>query len=481
MNDLLRDDALAIWQAGVCAVRSDALVKQSVHVHDVHLQIGTHRWPLAAIGRIEVVGAGKAGAGMAAGLEEALGPGLLATGRVSGWVNVPADCVRRLQCIHLHPARPAARNEPSPEGLAGSAEILRRVTSLGKDDLCICLISGGGSALLPAPLPGLQLDDLLQVTQALSAAGANIEQLNAVRKRLSAIQGGRLAQACRAGQLVTLIISDVIGDPLDVIASGPTVIERDERTAAQRAIEVVEHFRRIGVAFPQTVLQRLAADARTTAPAAVTTHTTNLVIGNNQTAVRAAHDEAARRGYQVHVLPALPDDATAEQTGEWLAEKLEPFRGEPLERPSSVRATCWLSGGEPVVKLVAAEKRGRGGRNQQLVLAALCHLLNRRAGDQLFDRRVILSGGTDGEDGPTDAAGAIADAQVVQRMGSLRLDPTDYLRRNDAFTFFDATGGLIRTGPTHTNVGDVRLALSGSPHPCLPPGKQGGSSVGARD
>jgi glycerate 2-kinase len=455
MNDQPRDDAMAIWQASVRAVRSDDLVRQSVQVLGGQLHIGPHRWPLDSLGRIEVVGAGKAGAGMAAGLESALGESMLATQQVDGWINVPADCVRTLRRVHLHPARPAGKNEPSPEGLVGSAEILRRTQALRQNDLCICLISGGGSALLPAPLPGLDLDDLLQVTRALSAAGATIEQLNAVRKRLSAIQGGRLARACRAGQLVTLIISDVIGDSLDVIASGPTVIEPDERAAARRALSVVEHFQQGGVTFPRSVLQRLDDDSRAPPPPPVTTQISNLVIGNNQTATRAAEAEAARRGYKVHVLSTLPDETTAEQTGAWLADTLATGTDEsaPLGHPS-----CWISGGEPVVKLVAAEQRGRGGRNQQLVLAALCQLLRTRPAADLLDRQLILSGGTDGEDGPTDAAGALIDRQVLQHMLAQQLDPTSYLLRNDAYAFFHATGGLIRTGPTQTNVGDVRLA-----------------------
>ena len=184
-----RDNALAIWQSGVDAVRSDELVKRFVHVRHGQLGIGPHQWPLDAIRRIEVVGAGKAGAGMAAGLEQALGAQVLADKRVAGWINVPADCLRTLSRIHLHSARPAGCNEPTAEGVRGANEILRRVRSLGPDDFCICLISGGGSALLPAPRPEISLDDLRHITQELSAAGATIQQLNSVRKRLSQIQG----------------------------------------------------------------------------------------------------------------------------------------------------------------------------------------------------------------------------------------------------------------------------------------------------
>jgi glycerate 2-kinase len=231
----LRADALAIWQAGLEAVRSDRLVKDNVSVDGDLLRIGQLRATLSSVDRIAVVGTGKAGAGMAAGLEETLGSRILADKRVTGWINVPADCVRKLQAIHLHAARPAGINEPTEEGVQGTAKILQIVDSLGPNDLCICLLSGGGSALMPAPVPGVSLAEKQTVTRLLSARGANIQELNTVRKQLSQIKGGRLARRCRAGRLMTLIISDVLGDPLDIIASGPTVPAKPETTAAQPA------------------------------------------------------------------------------------------------------------------------------------------------------------------------------------------------------------------------------------------------------
>ncbi|HWC90531.1 MAG TPA: DUF4147 domain-containing protein, partial [Pirellulales bacterium] len=176
--DQMRRDALQIWRAGLAAVDAGRLVQEFVRVDGPLLHVGDAILPLAGIRRIEVVGAGKAGAGMAAGLEAALGTGVLAEKHVGGWLNVPADCVRPLQAIHLHPARPAGLNEPTEEGACGTEEILRRAASLEPADLCICLISGGGSALMPAPLAGLTLADKLAVTRFLSAAGAPIEALN---------------------------------------------------------------------------------------------------------------------------------------------------------------------------------------------------------------------------------------------------------------------------------------------------------------
>jgi len=216
----LRDDALAIWQAGLNAVRSERLIRDHVRVEGSTLQLGDEQLDLDGIGRIAVVGAGKAGTGMAVALQESLGQTVLEPKQVTGCVNVPGDCWRDLSPIHLHAARPAGVNEPTAEGVAGAERILELVGSLDSDDLCICLISGGGSALLPAPAEGIELADKLAITRHLSASGADIAELNAVRRRLSRIKGGGLARACRAGRLVALIISDVLGDPLEMIASG---------------------------------------------------------------------------------------------------------------------------------------------------------------------------------------------------------------------------------------------------------------------
>ena len=308
----LRDDALRIWQAGLEAVRSERLTKQAVRVVGNCLLVGDEESiDLKPIGRIAVVGAGKAGAGMAEALEAALGPKWIADKCLSGCVNVPADCMRPLERIHLHAARPPGHNEPTAEGVAGAEQILRLVGSLSAPDLCIALISGGGSALLPAPVEGISLDDKLTVTRYLSAAGADIQQLNTVRKQLSRIKGGGLARACRAGRLIALIISDVPGDPLDVIASGLTV---EDCSIPQEALVVLEKFDPDRAAIPLTVYDYLSREALTPHPRPlshkgrgvkedasgamnVACRVTNVVIGNNATAVDAAGAEAERLGY----------------------------------------------------------------------------------------------------------------------------------------------------------------------------------------
>ena len=486
----LRADALGIWRAGVDAVRSEQLVSQHVELRGDELFIGEDVVSLKAVRRIVVVGAGKAGAGMAVGLESALGNEVIVEKRVQGLVNVPADCCRPTERIALHPARPAGVNEPTHEGVVGSENMLRLVRSLGPEDLCICLLSGGASALLPAPITGLTLEDKQAITRLLSGAGANIHQLNTVRKQLSRVKGGRLAAASGAGMMKTLIISDVIGDPLEIIASGPTV--RNTATADDQAavfdknrvyifdttmrdgeqspgasmsleekIQIARVFDELGIA-DNPVARRVIGLLGTAkevehSQASKFDQTTNTVIGNNQLAVDAAGIEARRRGYLTESRTAEKLEGSAEVIGIGLARAA-------LQLRDHGGARCLITGGEPTVQLVEESCRGRGGRNQQLVLAGLQSRISRDHTDaNPLAATILLSGGTDGEDGPTDAAGAFADAKVAANAHLRGLDPLDYLGRNDAYQFFSDTGGLIKTGPTHTNVCDVRVVLTHSP------------------
>jgi hydroxypyruvate reductase len=442
-TEQLRREALQIWHAGVDAVRSERLVAEALRLERSALVVGGQPIDLGAIDRIAVVGAGKAGAGMAAAVEDVLGPAIRKEKQVTGWVNVPADCVRPLDSIHLHPARPARINEPSEAGAEGAREILKIVERLTDRDLCLCLISGGGSALLPAPVEAIALDDKLAVTQHLSGAGANIQELNTVRKQLSRVKGGGLMRACRAGRLVALIISDVLGDPLDVIASGPTV---EDSSTPEAALSVLERFRAREAGISPRVFDYLRAKQQEGPSPEPTCRVTNLIIGSLATAVEAAGREAERLGYSPRTETAARCEGAAEDVGRELARAAMEIRSR-ADGPD-----CLVSGGEPVVTLVEKSRRGLGGRNQQLVLAAL---------EQIHDPTgiVLLSGGTDGEDGPTDAAGAVLDADVAGAAKARALDPSDYLARNDAYHFFEPLGALIRTGPTHTNVCDVRVVV----------------------
>jgi len=439
----LRADAERIWRAGVREVLPERLIPACVRVEDGQLLVGDESIDLSTVRRIAVVGAGKASGAMAIALENALGAPLLAEKHVGGWVNVPANCVLPTRCVQLHAARPAGVNEPRPEGVEGTKRILDLVASLGPQDLCLGVWSGGGSALLPAPVSGVSLADKTRVTQLLSAAGANIEQLNTVRRQLSRVKGGGLARACRAGRLISLIISDVLGDPLEAIASGPTV---DGTTSPADAISVLKSLGLLGhpelSAVDAYFQQHARAETREASPA----HVTNLIIGNNALAVDAAGCEAERLDYSHAMIAATAPEDAAEDVGRHLAEMAVRMRDEP-------GPDCLVSGGEPTVRLVDEALRGRGGRNQQLALAALAALGDCRG-------IALVSGGTDGEDGPTDAAGAFVSAEIVERAKELGLDPNDYLQRNDAYSFFDAANGLFKTGPTQTNVCDLRVVVT---------------------
>jgi hydroxypyruvate reductase len=441
----LRRDALEIWRAGVAAVDSARLVREALAIEGSRLVVDDEEIDLTTVRRIIVVGCGKAGAGMAAGVEESLGDELAGAHDLVGWVNVPADCVRRLKSIELHAARPAGRNEPTEAGVAGTLRMLELVESAGPDDLVICLISGGGSALLPAPIDGVSLADKQAVTKFLSGAGANITELNTVRKALSRVKGGGLARACRAGRLISIVISDVLGDPLDVIASGPTV---PSTTTSADALAVLERFSARAAGVPAPIFAALERRRNDPPPAPPTSRVTNLVVGNNATAVDAAGVVAERLGYSHAMVSARAPEGAAEDVGRHLAAMAVRMRG-------TAGPDCLITGGEPTVTLAPEGIRGKGGRNQQLALAALESLVAGGATDGV----VLLSGGTDGEDGPTDAAGAIVDPATASEAARRGLMPADFLRRNDAYHFFEPLDGLIKTGPTHTNVCDVRVVV----------------------
>jgi hydroxypyruvate reductase/glycerate 2-kinase len=428
-----REHAAAIWQAAIDAVRPEPLVRAAIEADRA----------IREAPRVLVVGAGKAGPGMAAGLEAALADRL---DRVEGLVNVPAGMTAELKRIRLHSARPPGVNEPRPEGVAGAEEMLRLLQGAGPEDVAVCLLSGGGSALLPAPAAGVSLGDKLALTKLLHRSGATIDEMNCVRKHLSRVKGGRLAEAFRGKRLVSLLISDVVGDPLDVIASGPTA---PDPTTFEEALGVLTRYGVAGFA-PPAVMRHLRAgrdEEIPETPKAIPANVENRVIGSNRVALDAAKRRAEELGYRVLDLGAFIEGETR-QVAIAVAGIVRSTRRDrvPLAPPA-----CILLGGETTVTL--GDNPGKGGRNQEFVLALLAKL-----GAEL--RGVtVLSGGTDGEDGPTDAAGAVADSLTFGLAEEYGLSLEGCLQRHNAYSLFDRAGGLLRTGMTGTNVMDVRVIL----------------------
>jgi hydroxypyruvate reductase/glycerate 2-kinase len=348
-----------------------------------------------------------------------------------------------LKRVRLHAARPQGVNEPTAAGVAGAEEMLGLLASAGPDDVAVCLLSGGGSALLPAPAEGITLADKLAVTKLLHRSGATIDEMNCVRKHLSRVKGGQLAAKFRGKLLVSLIISDVVGDPLDVIASGPT---SPDPTTFQDACRILERYSLLE-RVPLSVRSYLATGGvKRETPKSPQANVVNRVIGNNRLALNAAKRKAEELKYRVLDLGAFVEGETRE-VATVMAGIIRSIRtnGAPCPMPA-----CILIGGETTVTL--GESPGKGGRNQEFVLAMLLKLTDMQG-------VTVLSGGTDGEDGPTDAAGALADADTASAGMARTLVAGEYLRRHDAYTYFEATGGLIKTGLTGTNVMDVRVIL----------------------
>jgi hydroxypyruvate reductase/glycerate 2-kinase len=429
-----RAHALSVWNAAVDAVRPEPLVRAALAAES-----GLRQAP-----RVLVVGAGKAGAGMAAGLEAALADRLPA---VEGLVNVPAGLTAPLRRVRLHAARPPGVNEPTAEGVAGADEMLRLLRSAGPDDAAVCLLSGGGSALLPAPAAGVALADKLAVTKLLHRCGATIDEMNCVRKHLSRVKGGRLAEAFRGRTMLALVISDVVGDPLDVIASGPTA--PDPTTFADALGVLVRHG--LTDAAPPAVLRHLEAGRAgvvAETPKAIPDRVSNRVIGSNRVALDRARARAEELGYRVLDLGSFVEGETRHVA----AAVAGIVRSVKRDRVPVAPPACVLLGGETTVTLGTAP--GKGGRNQEFALAVLCAL-----GPRDMSGVTVLSAGTDGEDGPTDAAGAVADASTFDRVAEVGLDPGAFLRAHDAYHLFERAGGLIRGGLTGTNAMDVRVIL----------------------
>jgi hydroxypyruvate reductase len=427
-----RAELEAVYRAALDAVAPERALRAALQVSGKQVSIAGR--PVAQRARIFALAIGKAGAALAAAAEEMLGARI-----AEGFVLVTDGCERPLARCAL---RSGAHPIPDERGAAATLEILAFAARPGPDDLLLVLLSGGGSSLLCAPASGLALADVAATVQVLLAAGASIDELNTVRKHLSAATGGRLARAARADRTEVLAISDVIGDRLDVIASGPFAADPSTFAAALAVLARRDAERRI----PDPVRAHLQAGARgereeTPKPGdPVLARVRHTVIASNATAVAAAGEAALARGWHTATSPGwLSGEARA------AAPRLIAL----ADAASGDRTSCRIAGGETVVTVRGA---GRGGRSQELALAAALAIEGR-------SDVAVLAAGTDGADGPTDAAGAFADGSTVARGRSAGVDAAAALANNDSHGFFSCERGVIRTGPTGTNVADLALVL----------------------
>ena len=427
-----------LLRAGLAAADPRQAVRHIVARTKTGVQVAGRLYNLRGGGKIVSIGSGKAAASMAVALEQLLGAKL--TGGLVAVKRGYALPTRRIRVVTAgHPV-------PDGAGQRAASRILALVKGLIRDDLLIVLLSGGASSLLPLPAPGLTLADKQRTTQLLLKSGATIREINIVRKHLSAIKGGRLAAATHA-RVVTLILSDVIGDDLGTIGSGPTA---PDATTYADACAILRRFRIWNLASAR-VRRHLrkgrhgGLDETPKPGAPLFRRVRHHVLGNNRTTVKAVHREARRDGFRPYVLPlAMTGDVRNAAASFGRLARTIVASGKPVRPPA-----CLIAGGELTVTVRGT---GRGGRAQEFALAAAMEIAG-------LPNVWIVGVGTDGTDGPTDAAGAVVDGGTLARAKKNGLDAARFLRRNDAYTFFKQAGGHIVTGPTGTNVNDLYLMI----------------------
>ena len=437
---------MALVRAALAAVEPAAAVDRSIRVEASGgarvLVAGDRRYPLSEGGRVVVVGCGKAAIAMTRAVVTMLGEA------VSGGLVITKEGIGEETSVGPVEIARSAHPVPDAAGQRAGQRLVRQLGGLTEDDLVICLISGGGSALMTVPAQGVTLLELQRVNDLLLGAGAPIEAINAVRKHLSQVKGGQLASLAAPARVLTLILSDVVGSPLDVIASGPTA--PDPSTFAD-ALEVL---RRHGITdqTPAAIVEHLQRGAEAKVPETpgaqdpAFTRVQNLLVGANEQAAEAARDAAEALGFHSMILSTFLQ-GEAREVARALAAILREVdvHQRPLPRPA-----CVVLGGETTVTIRAA---GKGGRNQELALAAALDLAGLRD-------VMLVALATDGNDGPTDAGGALCDGTTVARAQALGMDPRRHLEGNDAYPLFQALGDLLMIGPTGTNVNDITLLLA---------------------
>ncbi|MFT5730651.1 MAG: glycerate 2-kinase [Desulforhopalus sp.] len=435
----MREDAKDIFQAGLAAVAPGAAVKKFCTRQGSCFRVDGQEYDLDDFERVVVLGAGKAGAAMAKSVED-----LLLDRIDEGLIVVKYGHLEPLEKIRIieagHPL-------PDVNGYSGAKAMLELAKTADEHTLIICLISGGGSALMPSPVSGVSLGDKQKTTELLLDCGADIHEINTIRKHLSELKGGGLARASFPATMVCLVLSDVVGDDLDSIASGPCVADSKTFSDCNRIIKQYA----LEDEIPLAVIEHLDQGARGLVEetpkegSVIFDNIFTVVVGCNYEALQVSKEKAEELGYNTLLLSSLIEGETKDAAAFHMALAKEiVLHNEPVTRPA-----CLISGGETTVTI---EGQGKGGRNQEFVLATAMKMEN-------MQNTVVLSAGTDGTDGPTDAAGAITDSTVLDRAEDAGLVPLQYLKNNDSYHFFDALGDLYKTGPTNTNVMDVRILL----------------------
>ncbi len=430
---------LAILQSVLHAVDPNTSLERAVGLFGSTLTCGASTYDIGAYSNIHVLGGGKAAEPMAAGLCTVLGDHIK-----GGVVAVKhGETSASLYCGPIR-VREGAHPVPDSTSVDASRALVDTATSMDPSDLAIVLLSGGASSILTLPAPGLSLSDLQQTTALLLGAGADIGEINTVRRHLSDIKGGRLAQAIKARNTLTLILSDVVGNELCAIGSGPTA---PDNSTFDDALVVIQNNDLTG-SIPAEVRRHLESGSAGLIPDTpdvrdeIFSRIENAIIGSNEHAVRAAVEAAQSLGYSSQS-SATPITGEARDIGK-LAGQLA------RDSTSRPRPACLVMGGETTVTI---KGNGKGGRNQELALAAAISI-------DRMDDIIIVAFATDGTDGPTDSSGAVVTGETCARARKLGLDPLAYLDNNNAYTFFEALGDHIMTGPTRTNVADILLIFA---------------------
>ncbi len=436
----LKEHANEIFKHVLSALNTEQLVKNKVRIHDSILLVEKREYDLNNYENIYIVGGGKACAPMAKAME-----GLLGDRIDNGIIVVKYD-----HGLPLNTVETVEASHPIPDenGQRGTSDVLRLLSKTDEKDMVICLISGGGSALLVQPHKEITLPDIQLTSAKLLACGARIDEINTVRKHLSSIKGGQLAKASYPSTLITLILSDVVGDPMDIIASGPTV--PDESTFKD-AYEIIRKYS-LEDKVPNNIYRFLKSgklgkiEETPKTGNEIFDNTQNVIVGSNKIALEAAEKKAKGLGYNTIILSSLVEGESREAAKFFAAIAREVSRtGTPVSKPA-----CIIAGGETTVTI---KGKGKGGRNQEFALSAAIEIDG-------CEGVVILSAGTDGTDGPTDATGAIVDFNTCKdARKKFRLDPEGSLNKNDSYNFFRKTGEHIITGPTMTNVMDIMISL----------------------